>query len=296
MPVGPTTTGTLSDSLPFIIDTARTVREYPMVMVKVTMRVKLTSNSGLSYEEIELSQISAQGITESTIFDNPQQFVDTLRTYTPTMTSVNTLLTDRVYRRMPTNVLAQLGSGMMNAIMRKQDEDGIATGQAATTTLAGAGTTLTSGHISAGASRARFGGGTEPSQGPIHAVLQSYQVKDLQDETVSGVGTYVVSAGMTEEVYKKGFVGSVNSAFGANIWVDDNISIDANDDAEGFIFPQEAIILVDGMDIKKNSKYRPEYGGGADQIWLTTEYVFAERGSPGIWLYSVLSDATAPTS
>lgn len=296
MPTGPTTTGTLSDSLPFIVDTARVVREYPTIMSKVVMKVNLPENAGLSYDEIEISQIAAQGITESTIFDNPQQFADTLRTYTPTMTSVTTLVTDRTYRRLPRNVLQQLGSGMMNAIKRKQDEDGIATGQTATTTLAGAGTVLTSGHISAGAARARFGGGTEPSEGPIHAVLQSYQVKDLQDELTSGVGTYVVSAGLTEEVYRKGFVGAVNAAFGANIWVDDNIAIDANDDAEGFIYPQEAIVLVDGMSIKKEAKRRPEYGGGADQIWLTVEYVFAERGSPGIWLYSLLSDATAPTS
>ena len=293
--IGETTTGSLTDSLPLVINQARITREYPDVIARVCMRVKLGENEGLSYEEIELAQLNAQSITETTIFDNPQQFADTLRTYTPTMTSITTVVTDRTYRRLSKNVLAQMGQLAMNAMKRKQDEDGITTIQAATTALGGAGVTLTSGHLSAGASRARQGNNVEPSMGPIHAVLQSYQAKDLQDELTSGIGTYVVPAGLTDEVYRKGFVGSVNSAFGANIWIDDNIVADVNTDAEGGVFPQEAIILVDGMGLHKESKRRPEYGGGADQIWLTMEYVFAER-SPGNWLYSLLSDATAPTS
>ena len=109
------------------------------------------------------------------------------------------------------------------------------------------------------------------------------------------VGTYILNAGLTDEIYRKGFIGSVNAAFGANIWIDDNITVDTNDDAEGFVFAQEGIILVDGMGLRKEAKRRPEYGGGADQIWMTMEYVFAER-SPGNWLYSFVTDALAPTS
>jgi hypothetical protein len=47
-----TTTGSLADSQEFIIDSARIVREYEGVFMRVTDVQKLEENTGLSWDEI----------------------------------------------------------------------------------------------------------------------------------------------------------------------------------------------------------------------------------------------------
>jgi hypothetical protein len=291
MAAGNTTTGSLADSLPIILDSARIVREYPGVMAKSVDRVKLSEGTGTAWDEISLAAIEAQVVTENTILDNPQQLADTLLSITPTMTGITTVITDRTMARISKNVAGQIGKLAQNAIERKKDEDGLATLDGATTSLCGTGTTLTSGHIAAAANRIT-GNVTEPATGPIMTVLHPYQVKDLQDEVVAGVGTYVVPAGLTEEYFRNGFSGSL---YNTNVMLDGNITIDATPDAKGGVFAREAIILVQGRDLKTETKRLPEVGGGADQLFIYDEYAYGER-SAGNWLFEIMSDATVPTS
>ena len=295
MATGNTTTGSLADSLPSIRNSARIVREYEGVMPKVVDRYTLGEGEGLSWSEISLSQLSAQSVTENTDLDNPQQLVDSLFSVTPVISGVHTIITDRVRQRIDRKALARIGVLSQNAIQRKKDEDGIAVLDGATTSLAGAGVTLTSGHVSAGVSRVKHGGGTEPSTGDVHIVLQPFQIKDLMDEIVAGVGTYLVPAGLSDEVYRRGYVGTVKSAFGANLWSDGNITVDSSDDAKGGIFAREAIVLVQGHSPRTETQRRPQTGGGADALWIYDEYAYGER-SAGNWLFEIYSDATSPTS
>ena len=101
MATGNTTTGSLADSQQLIIDSARLVREYEGVWSRTCDVQRLSENTGLSWEEISLAQLSAQAVTETTILENPQSITDALFTVTPTMTGINVIVTDRVYRRMP---------------------------------------------------------------------------------------------------------------------------------------------------------------------------------------------------
>lgn len=291
MAVGKTTTGSLADSLPTIIDSARIVREQPGVMTKCVDRVKLPEGTGLSWDEISLAKLTAQNITETTTFDNPQQLSDTLLTITPTVTGITTVITDRTMRRISKNVAAQIGKLAQNAIERKKDEDGLSTVDAATTSLCGTGTTLTSGHVGAAANRIQ-GNTTEPSSGIIFTVLHPFQIKDIQDEVTAGVGTYAIPTGLTEAHFRKGFEGTV---YNTNVFADGNITIDATPDAKGGVFAKEGVILVQGHDLRHETKRLPEYGGGADQLFIYDEYAYGER-SAGNWLYEIYSDATAPTS
>jgi hypothetical protein len=286
-----TTTGSLADSQEFIIDSARIVREYEGVFMRVTDVQKLEENTGLSWDEISLSQLTAMSVSETTVMDNPQSYVDTLFTITPTVVGIQTIVTDRVYRRLSKKTLGKMGALAQNAIQRKKDEDFITVLDGATTSLAAANASLTSGHISAAVARIK-GNTTERGTGPIFTVLHPFQLKDIQDELVSGIGTYAIPSGMTEETFRKGFMGTL---FGSNVFEDGNISVDANDDAKGGVFAKEAIVMVQGHSNRKETRRRPEIGGGADEMFIYDEYAYGER-SAGNWLYEIYSDATAPTS
>ena len=291
MAAGDTITQSLADSLDTVVASARQVREYEGVMPNLVDKVTLGEGTGLSWREVDMAQLTAQAITETTILDNPQQMSDSLRTITPTVTGIQTLITDRVATRLNPKAYAQLGSLAQNAIQRKKDEDGLTVLDGATNSLPGAGNTLTSGHIASAVYRVSSNT-TEPANPPYRCVLHGFQIKDIFDEIVVGIGTYNVPEGLTARVFAEGFRGQVANA---QIYEDGNISIDDDDDAKGGVFAQEAIVLVQGRASRATSVRREDIGAGATVVYLYDEYAYGERSS-GNWLYEILSDATAPTS
>jgi hypothetical protein len=295
MVTGNTTTAALADSLPTMMASARNVREFEGKMASLVDRVRLEEGTGESWNEVWYSQLQAQAITESTDLQNPQQINDSLFTVTPTMTGIKTIITDKVARRITKKGYSKLGSLAQNAIERKKDEDGLSVLDGATTSLCGAGNTLSSGHISAAGARLT-GNSVEPGMGEKRAVLHSFQIHDLFGEQVAGVGTYPVSDGMTATIFKNGFAGSIN---GVSIFRDDNITIDGSDDAKGGVFVKEGIVLVEGMTLKTEKERLPNIGGGATAVYIYDEYAFAERlaaNSTSTWLFEIYSDATAPSA
>jgi hypothetical protein len=293
MVAGVTNTASLVDSLPVVINAARIVREFVGSMPKLVDRTTMPEGQGLNYDEVSLAQLTAQNITENTILDNPQQIQDTLFQITPLQSGIQTMLTDRMKRRISKNVASKIGVLAGNAMERKKDEDGLAILDGATTSLGGAGTTMSTGFISAAVARIRSNT-TEPSMDTINGVLHGFQIKVIQDELVASVGATdsAIPTGLTADTFRKGFTGSV---FNANLWEDGNIGIDTLDDAKGGIFAREAIVLVQGYSPRSETQRRPEYGGGADVLYMYDEYAYGER-SAGNWLYEIYTDATAPTS
>jgi len=260
-------------------------------MPQLCDKVTLGEGVGLSWNEVSYAALSAQAITETTILENPQQATDTLFTITPTVIGVETFITDRVRARIIKAGYAKLGQLAQNAIQRKKDEDGLVALDGATTSLCGAGTTLTSGHIASAAVRITSNT-TEPGNPPIYCVLHGYQIKDIADEIIASVGTYPVTDGLTARVFSEGFKGSIN---GAQIFEDGNITIDSSDDAKGGVFAKEALVLVQGRAPRAVTVRRENIGGGGDSIYHYDEYAYGERSS-GNWMYEICSDATAPTS
>lgn len=291
MAVGPTTTGSLADSLPTVIDSARVVREYMAVMPKLSDRTTLPEGQGLNWDEISLAKLTAQTVTETTILDNPQQIQDTLFSITPTMAGIQTLITDRTRRRISRNVAARLGELAGNAMERLKDKDGLAILDGATTSLVGAGSTLSQGHIGAAAHRIR-GNTTEGSMGPIYTVLHDFQLLDIENEVLSGVGTYAIPSGLTESTFRSNFSGTVRQT---EVYTDGNITIDSSDDAKGGVFAREALVLVQGFSPTAKPVRREDYGGGADVLYMYDEYAWGER-SAGNWLFEIYSDAASPSS
>lgn len=263
-----------------------------MMVPKAVDRVNLGAGEGSTWNEVRIEQIVAQGITENTVNENAQQFQDTLFSVTPTMTQVFTRITDKTFRRLAKNASAQLGKGAQLAMNRKLDQDGISQFAVFTTTLAGTGVTLNHGHISAAVANI-LGNATESGQnaGPIHALLHPFGIKDLQDEIEAGIGTYTIPVGMTEQFYRQGFAGSVANA---NVWNVGNIAINSTPDARGAVFAQRAIVLVRELELRTETRRRPDVGGGADETFMTAGWAYGERRD--VWGRSILHDATAPTS
>ena len=273
MSVGNTTTASLADSLPTLIMSARIVRENAGVMPQLVDKVTLGEGVGLSWNEVSYAQITAQAITENTVLDNPQQLEDTLLTITPSSIGIETLITDRVARRIDKKGFAKLGSLAQNAMQRKKDEDGLTVLDGFSTSLCGAGNTLTSGHIGAATARIR-GNSTEPGMPPFYGVLHSYQMKDIEDEFTAGVGTYVIGEGLTARALQDGFAGKLHSA---QMFIDDNIAADSADDGIGGVFAKEAIVLVQGAAPRAVPVRAEEIGGGSTKVFHYDEYAFGER-------------------
>lgn len=292
MTTGETISGSLADALPKIIADARIEHEYAGTWRRTCDVRRLAEGTGLEWVENKLAQLSAQDITETTQNQNAQQLSDTLISVEPTMTQILIKITDRTYRKIAKLVAGKIGPLASNAMDRKEDEDYLALFSTfATTVQPGTGTAFAYGYIGAAVNRIKSNV-TESSTAQIFSVLHGYQIKDIQDAITSGVGTYAIPVGMTEQVFRKGFEGTVA---GSNVFEDGNITVNATPDARGATHSKEAVVAVTGMTLKKETRRDPSFGGGADEIYLTNEYAFVERSASN-WAYGHLSDATAPTS
>ena len=291
MPSGNTYTQHLADSLPVAVASARIVREQVGVMSQVVSKETLATGTGTAWREVAFEQLTAQNIGETDEIDNPQQLEDTLFTVTPSVTGIQTVITDRVAARIDSKALAKTTSLAQNAIQRLQDTDGLAVFAGASQTHAGAGVTLTSGHLSSGIRRISSDA-TEPGNPPFRIVLHGFQIRDIEDELIAGVGTYPTAPGMTETVYKNGYRGPIA---GGSLHEDGNIAIDGSSDARGAVFAQESIVLVQGRSPRIIMLRNEKLGGGATEMLHYDEYAYGER-SAGNWLVGILSDAAVPTS
>lgn len=287
---GMTITTSLADSLPTLIASARIVREHEGAMPQLVEKQTLGEGIGETWHEVSMAQLIAQHVGETTELNNPQQISDALFSITPTSVGIQTRITDRVAARISKNAYAKIGSLAQNAIQRKKDEDGLNVLDDFGTTYPGSGgSTLTSGHIAAAMAIIQ-GNATEPGNPPFRCVLHPYQIKDIEDEIVAGVGTYNVGEGLTARVFAEGFRGMIAQA---QLYADGNIGISGNE-AKGGVFAQEAIVLVQGRAPRAVAVRQEHIGAGATDIFLYDEYAYGERQDA--WGVEIYSDATAPTS
>ena len=296
MPVGEVTSGTLGDALPEVVSDARIVREYTGTWKRTCDVRRQEEGTGLAWTQFQIAQIGAQDISETQDNRNFQQFAGTLLQSEPVMTQVIVKVTDRTYRKIAKIVSSKFGSLAGNAMSRKKDEDYIALmATFATTASPGTGNPLTHGHIAA-ATRNATSNATEPAMSSVYSVLHGFQIYDLQVEVLGPVGTYDFT-GMAEDVYKRGWRGSIA---GSDVFEDGNISPTgvSSTNARGATHASEGVIAVEGMTLKTERDRDIYFGGGADVISMVDEYSFVENTSRGtqVFAYAHVSDATAPAS
>ena len=287
MAAGNTTTGALADSLDTIAAAARSRRQFDGVMPQLVDRVELDANTGTSWKEVVLANLSAQAVTENTVLDNPQQYDDSAITITPEMVQIQTFITDKTGRNLSSKVLAKMGAMPGEAMMRKKDQDGL-TAADASTQLGAAGSPVQTGDVASARYRITSNA-TEPGPMPISGVFHGFCIKDFYDELVGGTGTYPVPDGATATVFQSGFNLPIANV---SIHEDGNISIDSSNDAKNFVFSKMAWGLVEGMTIRTETRREPHIGGGGDSLFLTDEYAYGLRNSN--WTFEIIGDATAP--
>ena len=297
MAAGTTTSGSAADSLNVIIDSATLVREYVGSYSRTVTMERLPVGTGLSWDEVSTAQLTAQSITETTELNNPQQFVDSILSLTPTQCGIMTRVTKKAKHRLSPKVLATWGSGAQKAMDRYKNDQYLALLDTATVSQPGAASTLSQGVIGAMA-RQITSNTTAPATSAIYTVLHGFQIHDVESEVLSGIGTYTIPSGMTEETFKRGFKGMCR---GTTVYEDGNITIDGSDDAKGGVHAKEAVLCVQGMAPVGYTKFNESYGGGADEFYLYDDFIFGERhagggSSGGGWLKEIYSDALAPTA
>lgn len=292
---GETTSGALTQALPSIIAKARIVREYDGVWQRVCEKQQRQSGTGLNWQEFTLNQIDGQDITETTNNNNAQTLSGTLQTASPQLAQILVKVTDRAKETLSPNVVAQMGQLAGNAMKRKKDEDYLSLYSGfATTSSPGSGNPVSFGHVTAAVANIR-GNVTEGAEDEVYFIGHAFQIKDVQDEILAGIGTYTVPTGMTEDVFRRGFMGSIA---GANVFIDNNITIDSTPNANGAVHAKKGVVAVQGMGLKSETRRDPGFGGGADEAFITDEYTFIERTSAGTQVFAqrIQSDATAPAS
>lgn len=292
---GENTSGTLTQALPSIIASARSVGEFAGTWQRTCETQKRQRGTGLTWQEFTMARVNGANITETTVNNNSVTLAGTLASYAPQLAQVLIKITDRAQEVLSPNVVSQIGALTGNAMRRKKDEDYLSIFSGfATTASPGSGNPLSFGHISAAVANARSNT-TEGATDDIFAVLHGFNVKDIQDEILAGVGTYTIPDGMTSEVFRQGFSGSVA---GANVFTDNNITVDSTPNANGAVHARMGVLAIQGMAMKTETRRDPSFGGGADESYITDEYIFGERTSRGtqVFCYRIQADATAPTS
>ena len=287
---GETTTGSLRTALPAIVGDARIVHEEEGTYMRTTDHRRQQPGTGLEWTEFAVDQMQADDITEATQNENYQTFSGTLISVEPDMTQIVIKITDRTYRKIADIVEGKLGTIAGNAMARKKDEDYLDLFSTFSTTVSpGTGNPLSFSYIAAGVNNIQSNT-TETSKAEVYTVLHGFQKYDIQNEILAGVGTYTVPDGLTEEVFRKGFSGTVAES---NLFTDGNITVDTVPDANGAVHAREGVISVDALELRKATDRDELFGGGADIIILTAEYAFKVRLAN--WVYLLKADATAPT-
>ena len=293
-----TTIGTLNDSMPTVRFAARIVQEQKGGMRETVDRIVLPENMGDSWSEVDYGQLTAMSITELTDLDeNTQQITDTLRTITPQDSGIHVRYTDRVLKRMFADGASVVRSGVqsMQALLRKEDADGITVGQAATTDLGSGGNPLTSTMVRNAKYRISSNL-TERKDGPYFMQQHGFVLVDIDNELTAAVGTYEITSGLTAEIFGQSFARAPRYVSDVLVQENGNIARTATPNAEGFVYAGGAggaIILVEGRGMRTYPQFWPGRGGGSYSTYMYYEYAYGER-SAGNWLFSLLNDATAP--
>ena len=296
MATGETLSSTLGDAAPEIVADVRLVKEFTGTWQRTCDVKTQDEGTGLAWTQFQIAQLEAQDIGEAQDNRNFQQLQGTLLSTEPVMSQIIIKITDRTYRKIAKVVSSKFGSLAGNAMARKKDEDYIALFSTfATTASPGTGNPLSHGHIAA-AARNAASNATEPAMSSIYSVLHGFQIYDLQLEVLAPIGTYEIS-GMTEQVYRQGWRGSVA---GSDVFEDGNISPTgvSSTNGRGATHAREGVIAVKSMSIKTERDRDIYFGGGADVISMVDEYSFVENTSRGtqVFCYAHVSDTTAPAS
>ena len=279
---------TLAQSLPYVIQSARLTNVYAGVMPRLVDRRTQGQGEGLDWNEIALANLTAQDMTNTTRNENFQLLSDTKTSVRESLVGLSIKITDHAQRRWSKNVATMVGDLGQRAMSTKKDKNLLAIGSSASTDLGTAGNPMTSSLVGAGVNRVRSNR-TEPNaDSPVYVVMTGPHKFDIEEELNAGIGTYPIPAGLTADVFRGGFSGSLRQA---EAYVDDNLTVDSADDAIAMVFAGGrggGIIHVEAESRAVN--IRDEYlSDGADVMLMTQRYATGIRQQT--WVYAITADS-----
>ena len=305
-----TTKTSVANSLPdtFIAEVKTKVQEGPIMRPLVT-NVNLPRGEGGQWEMTELTRATAVALADGFDMVGTDTVTDTTLQITPTEFGAQLTITDLAKNQITkrTDLVRQVGRILGNSMITKEDIDLLTELDSASVALGSAGTALTPGHIMAAAAAIKGGGqvagaivaGTpEPGPDPIFAVFNSSQFHNVNKFLVGGAtgGTLAAtsiaapSAGPGFEALTRGYRGPIGDAA---VYIDNNLSKDASDDAKGGVWSKEAIVQVGFMGSPTMEEQR-------DASLRGTEYNIVMVKGTGewkdAWKREMLFDAASPTS
>lgn len=301
----------VADSLPteFIAE-VKLANRYAPIMRGLVRNVDLPTGSGSKWQSTELTRSTIVALSDGDDLATADQITDTAFSITPTRYGGQVVYTEEAYAKFTKQAdLARLvGQTLREDMLRKEDVDLLTTLDSFTTSIGGAGSTLTVGMVMAAGATIRGGGqaagaivsGTQNAPtGEINAVFSSAQAHPVNKALAIG-RQLLTTSGASTEGPQPGAISAmalqkakVSELGGVNVYIDDNLGKNASDDAKGGVWAQDAIVqchFMGGVRIKLD----------ADPSRESKEInVFMNKGV-GIfkdaWGAEMYNDAASPTS
>ena len=250
--------------------------------------VRTFSGTGYATRTIPVfSQSTAVSVAEGVDYANPQTFSKTSKaTLTPGEVMAQYLLTDRMIATDDEdNVRSAAAMELGMSIAEKVDEDLLGKFSSFDTQIGSAGAALTISKLAAANAILNAG----KARGVRHCVLHPYGWHDIWTELGQPAATYDFLGEVANQALRDHFVGNW---MGMNFYQTSNISIDANDDANGGMFVDWAL----GFDVREPFSVRPERDESLRATELNAHMGYATAVIRSEWGVYLTHDATQPTS
>ena len=233
------TTGVLSELLPSIVAEAMFQAQERSVMRNLVKNYTMGANNGKTITVPKWDTVAAAGLTEGTDLTNTA-LNTTSAVLTVSEVGVMATVTDLALRTSATNVVADAGRLMGEAIAKKIDQDLLGLFAGFSTSLGDGTTAISAARIFEAVAKLRAQG---VSGADLFAVVHPYVAYDIKSGLTN---TFAGHAGdLSNEALRSGYVGTIA---GVQIFESANIA-DTAGDSVGAVFHRDALGLAMMQDI-----------------------------------------------
>lgn len=291
----------LGDTIPTIIEKALLTSQFNAVMAGLSWNKDKRNRPGSTVNIPYFDEVTANVLQEGIDMTGSETMADTNVQITLNEVGAKIILTDNAIEDDQEEVKSIAGKILGQAMEKKRDLDLIEIMDNATTSLAGASTTLTMGHIAAAkallAGNATSAGGPAPM--PYVCVIHPFQTLDLVDVLTpvgpvfesASIGYNTISTAFTDDILRNYTIGRL---FGMNILEDGNIPVESGtSDRKGGVFAMGeggGIVLVTARDWD----IRPERDESLRGWELNCVGRYGVGQYKAGWIVELYSDATTP--
>lgn len=234
------TTTALNDLLPSIVAEAMFQAQEASIMRGLVKNFALGNNNGKTVTVPKYNSIAAAGLTEGTDISNTAVSTDSA-VLTVAEVGVMATVTDLALRSSASNVIADVGRLMGEAIAKKMDQDLIAEFGNFAGTIGNATDPMTAAQVFEAVARLRQNG---VSGADIFCVVNPLIAYDMKSALT---GTFAGHAGdLSNEALRNGYVGTVA---GVRVFESANVAHTTGDSIGG-IFHRDALGLATMQDIQ----------------------------------------------